>query len=73
MFYLIAVIIWFICGFISYGLGVAYWQGKFGPRSKEKIIEDMKSEFVIALFGPISLASTLVFQRNYGFYGFKLK
>lgn len=69
----IFTVIWFLCGFIGYGLMYAYFVRKYAM-IKQKRTDDI----LLAIFGPIDLAVSLYFLyvKN-GFtkmfkYGFKL-
>lgn len=73
------IIVWIICGVISYGINFAYYQRKWPSIAQEGYREDMIFCAGISLLGPANLLGSIVlFWHRNGFrhifmYGFKIK
>jgi len=72
------IILWLICGFISYGLQFAYFQRRWPTLAKKYYKKDMIEELCLDIpLGAIALLGTIIFQLietgTVGKYGFKIK
>jgi len=58
-------IVWMVCGFISYGLGVGFYQNNWPDLAYEDRYNDRIFCGLVSLFGPISLSVSLLMNRPY--------
>lgn len=68
------ILLWVVCGALSYGLMFAFFQRGFIGIADYTYWADFRVAFIPALTGPIALAATLYFlSRNTFKHGFKFK
>jgi len=60
------VLFWLICGVIAYGVILGTFTRRF-PWSRSAIMA-----LLLAIFGPITLISSLIFAAGTGHFGFRL-
>lgn len=64
---LIAVVTWTVCGVLTYGLTLAYFQQKWPSLAPDGYREDARFARCMAVTGPIGLATALYLgDRRYG-------
>lgn len=68
---IIFVMIWIICGILSYGFIFAYFQNEYIFIAKEEYNNDQKKAFTIALFGVCGLVAVICLNGYK--YGLKYK
>jgi hypothetical protein len=73
---LLIIIIWLICGFFTYGIFFAEFQGSWGEEYKDlknrNYREDMSMSVFLGLFGPFGLLIAIFFS-GFAQHGFKIK
>lgn len=61
------IVIWILCGVLSYGISLAYFQRQYPSLAKECYREDVRDSLVMSSIGPFGLLSTLlVFGTKHG-------
>lgn len=66
------IIFWLVCGFISYGFSLAYWQRGWPSLAENNYIDDIIVSLIMSIiFGPIMLIFGIFIVKFYK-HGFKL-
>jgi hypothetical protein len=53
---------WLICGILTYGISLAYFQRTFPTIAQEMVREDMGISCIFGLFGPLGLVILFFFS-----------
>ncbi len=66
-YWLAGAVVWVMCGFLSYGMVLAYFQRRWPTLADEERDKDRRFALLCALTGPINLMVCIITYRGYGF------